>query len=65
MARLVHYVVTVNLDTGEVAIDDDTAVARFQDGLVWDDHENEWRGETEDELHDGYKIIRPLIYGSE
>jgi hypothetical protein len=65
MARLVHYVVVVDLETGEVSIDNDTADARFPDGLLWDDHENEWRGETEDELHEGYKIIRPLIYGDE
>ena len=57
MARLVHYVLVVDLDTGEVHIDNDTAIARFDDELLYDTDKDEWREETEDESNEAYEIL--------
>ena len=57
MARLVHYVLLVDLETGEVHIDNDTAIARFDDKLLYDTDTNEWREETEDESTEAFEIL--------
>lgn len=49
MAKYVHFVVAVNLDTNEVIIDDDTFTAKFPDGGLYDEELNLWRDEEEDE----------------
>ncbi len=59
MGKQIYFVVSVDLETGEVAFDNDTADARFPDGLVWDGEA--WRTETEDEFQDGYAKVRPLL----
>jgi hypothetical protein len=59
MARQVYFVVAVDLETGEVSFDSDTADARFPDGMVWDGEE--WRAETEDEFQEAYAKVRPLL----
>jgi hypothetical protein len=58
MAREVHYVLVVDLETGEVEIDNDTAIARFDEKLLWDTDTQEWREETEDEANEAYTILR-------
>jgi len=46
MSREVHFVVTVDLDSGVPFIDDETFTARFgKDERVWDSETNEWREE--------------------
>jgi hypothetical protein len=45
MSKLVYFVVTVDLESKEVSIDDDTLVARFPDGSVWDDVSGKWESE--------------------
>jgi hypothetical protein len=42
---LQHYVVTFDNVTNEWIIDDDTLTARFPDGTVYDDANEEWRDE--------------------
>lgn len=58
MARKVHYVLVVDLETGEVEIDNDTAIARFDEELLWDTDKQEWREETADEADEAYTILR-------
>ena len=62
MGKHIHFIVSVDLETGEVAFENDTADARFPDGLVWDDTLGEWRAETEDEFQQGYEKVRPIVY---
>ena len=61
MARKVHYVLVVDLETGEVEIDNDTACARFDEELLWDTDTQEWREETEDEANEAYSILRNAL----
>lgn len=61
MARKVHYVIVVDLETGEIEIDNDTAIARFDEELLYDTDENEWREETEDEANEAYTILRNAL----
>jgi hypothetical protein len=42
---LQHYVVTFDNVTNEWILDDDTLTARFPDGTVYDDANEEWRDE--------------------
>lgn len=62
MANQIYFVVCVDLETGEVSFDHDTADTRFPDGLVWNHDTNEWQAETEDEFQMGYDRIRPIVY---
>jgi hypothetical protein len=61
MSEKLYFVVAVDLETGEVEIDDDTAVARFHDGLVWSDELGEWRAETEAEYERSVAKLRPML----
>jgi hypothetical protein len=61
MAELIHFVVAVDLETGEVILDDDTLIARFHDGAVWDNEANEWRAETEAEYERSVEKIKPIL----
>lgn len=66
MAKYVHFVIAVNLDTKEVIIDDDTFTAKFPDGGLYDDdadwdEASGWRDETEDEG----ELARQIINGWE
>ena len=61
MARKVHYVIVVDLETGEIEIDNDTAIARFDEELLYDTDTNEWREETEDEANEAYTILRNAL----
>lgn len=45
MARIVHFVVAVDLDSKTVDIDDDTFSARFGEESLYDDQTEEWRKE--------------------
>lgn len=49
MAKWVHFVVAVNIDSDEVVIDDDTFTAKFTSGGLYDDQTNQWRDEDEEE----------------
>ena len=40
---IAHYVVTYDTETGVWELDDDTAVAKFDDRLWWDEDEGEFR----------------------
>ena len=42
MAKISHFVVTYNHETGEFDLDDDTALSVFDNQLVWDDKLEEW-----------------------
>jgi hypothetical protein len=43
MARIIHFVIAVDLDDKSVSIDDDTYTARFSPReQVWDTDLNEW-----------------------
>ena len=57
MAKYVHFVIAVNLDTKEVIVDDDTFTARFQDGGLYDEELGLWRDETDDEGELARQII--------
>jgi hypothetical protein len=48
MARIVHFVVAVDLDKKTTFIDDDTFTARFADGALYDEEKGEWRAEDYD-----------------
>ena len=60
MTKQVYFVVVVDLETGEVSFDNDTADIRFPDGMLWDGEE--WRAETEDEFQEAYAKVRPIAY---
>lgn len=49
MAKYVHFVVAVNIDTGEVIVDDETFTAKFNEGGLYDEDLNLWRDETDEE----------------
>lgn len=62
MARMVYFVLAVDLDAQTVSIDDGTFTARFQDyEQVWDTDTQEWRkyqGEEEDgEYHLALELL--------
>lgn len=59
MTKQIYFVVCVDLENGEVSFDNDTADARFPDGLLWDGEA--WRAETEDEFHEGYDRVRTIL----
>jgi hypothetical protein len=59
MTKQIYFVVAVDLETGEVSFDNDTADARFSEGLVWTGEE--WRRETEDEFHEGYSKVSKVL----
>lgn len=40
-----HYVVTLDDETNEWLLDDDTLMARFSDGTVYDHDNEEWRSQ--------------------
>jgi hypothetical protein len=61
MAELIHFVVAVDLETGEVILDDDTLIARFHNGAVWNTNTEEWRAETEDEYNRSVSKIKPIL----
>jgi hypothetical protein len=43
MARLVHFVISVDLDDKSISVDDDTFMARFgKDEQVWDTELEQW-----------------------
>lgn len=48
MARIVHFVVAVDLDKKTTFIDDDTFTAKFPDGALYDEEKEEWRAEDYD-----------------
>ena len=48
MARIVHFVVAVDLDKKITFIDDDTLTAKFADGSLYDEEKEEWRVEDYD-----------------
>jgi hypothetical protein len=48
MARVVHFVVAVDLDKKTTFIDDDTFTAVFADGALYDEEKEEWRAEDYD-----------------
>jgi len=49
MARIVHFVVAVDLDKKTAFIDDETLTARFPDGYsLYDEEKGEWRAEDYD-----------------
>ena len=41
-----HYVVTYNTETNEWLLDDDTLMARFSDGTIYDQDNEEWGSES-------------------
>lgn len=52
MSKQVYFVVSVDVDTNRVFIDDDTFVARFGlDEQVWDNELNEWIEDPEMDLY--------------
>lgn len=52
MSKQVYFVVSVDVDTKRVFIDDDTFVARFGlDEQVWDNELNEWIEDPEMDLY--------------
>jgi hypothetical protein len=48
MARVVHFVVAVDLDKKTTFIDDDTFTAMFVNGALYDEEKEEWRAEDYD-----------------
>jgi hypothetical protein len=61
MARMVYFVLAVDLDAQTVSIDDGTFTARFQSyEQVWDTDLQEWRkyeGEENEEYHLALDIL--------
>ena len=52
MSKQVYFVVSVDVETEKVFIDDDTFVARFGlDEQVWDNELNEWIEDPEMDLY--------------
>jgi len=48
MSRVVHFVVAVDLETGDKFIDDETFVAKFGFERVWNTETNKWEEEDWD-----------------
>jgi hypothetical protein len=48
MARIVHFVIAVDIDNKTVHIDDDTFTAVFHNGALYDEDNQEWREEDYD-----------------
>lgn len=59
MGKQIYFILAVDLDTGEIVLDDDMADVRFPDGLVWDGEE--WDKETDEEYENGYSKLRSVI----
>lgn len=57
MAKVIHFVISVDLDTKEKRIDDDTLSAVFHSGTAWDTIANEWVCEDEDEYQEALAIL--------
>lgn len=57
MSKQVHFVIVVDLGTGEKFIDDDTLTARFDDGSTWDTDTQEWIEEEEEDYERALAIL--------
>ena len=57
MATVVHFVISVDLDTKEKRIDDDTLSAVFHSGTAWDTEKCEWFVEEDDEYQEALAIL--------
>lgn len=57
MAKIVHFVISVNLEDKTKKIDDDTLTAVFHFGTAWDDEKCEWFNETPEELQEALEIL--------
>jgi hypothetical protein len=58
MAKVVHFIVSVDLDDEYVAIDHDTFDAKFPFGGLFDSETGEWREEEEDEYEKARILMR-------
>jgi 5,10-methenyltetrahydromethanopterin hydrogenase len=61
MARYVHFVIAVDLDDKSAVLDDDTFMAKFPDGGLWDDVSEEWRDETDEECEQARILMREMF----
>ena len=57
MTTYAHTVMAMNLDTGDIFIDDDTLEAKFRDGEYFDSESNEWKSFRELESSKDIKDI--------
>jgi hypothetical protein len=66
MARTVHFVIAVDLDSKTVHIDDDTFTAKFHDGALYDDETQQWREEDYDtEYLPALQLLNTVPLGGE
>ena len=66
MARLVYFVLSVDLDDKSVMIDDDTFMMRFSKSeQVWDEELNEWRDYADGEYEQAVDILTQQKIGDE
>jgi hypothetical protein len=66
MARLVYFVLSVDLDDKSVMIDDETFIARFgKNEQVWDEELNEWRDYADGEYEQAVDILTQQKIGDE
>jgi hypothetical protein len=61
MARQVHFVVVVDIDTKEWWVDDDTFTARFaKDEGTWNTDTSTWSATEDDDHHLALEILNPV-----
>lgn len=57
MAKIVHFVISIDLEDKTKKIDDDTLTAIFHSGTAWDTDECEWVIETDEEYQEALAIL--------
>lgn len=57
MSKLIHFVITIDLEDGTKRIDDDTLSAMFHSGTMWDTDKEEWGVETDEEYQRALAIL--------
>lgn len=55
--KIIYFVIAVDLSTNTKYIDDETLVARFPHGAVFDTETNEWVHENPDEYAEALAIL--------
>jgi hypothetical protein len=64
MSKQYHFVVQFDTDTNEFSLDIDTLNAVFNNGVIFDTHEQEWVADPEaDNLEGGYFTSEDILAG--